>query len=168
MIEFTMVGIPLLFILVSVFEISRGMWMYHTMAYAVKTGVRYAITHGINCVGNATNSSLSNPNNCTITAAQVAAWIQNNAVGVDPTKATLTFTSASSSFTCTLGTTCTSCANCTSVWPPYSSTITTSDDFVGQPIEIDIKAPFNSAVAFFSARFANFTLGATSKDYIQF
>src|SRR5579871_5563504 len=66
LIEFTLVGIPLIFVLISVFEISRGMWIYHTLAYSVKNGVRYASVHGINCVGSATNSKLQNPNNCTV------------------------------------------------------------------------------------------------------
>ena len=42
MIEFTFVGIPMIFVLVSSFEMARGMWIYHTMAYAVKEGARYA------------------------------------------------------------------------------------------------------------------------------
>ena len=31
----TLVGIPIIFTLICVFEISRGMWIYHTLAYAV-------------------------------------------------------------------------------------------------------------------------------------
>jgi Flp pilus assembly protein TadG len=29
--EFVLVGIPIIFVLISLFEISRGMWTYHTM-----------------------------------------------------------------------------------------------------------------------------------------
>ena len=50
MVEFTFVGIPLMFTLISIFEVSRGMWIYHTLAYSVKNGVRFASVHGINCV----------------------------------------------------------------------------------------------------------------------
>ena len=46
LVEFTFVGIPIIFVLISVFEMSRGMWMYHTLAYSVKQGVRFAIVHG--------------------------------------------------------------------------------------------------------------------------
>src|SRR5579864_6313961 len=65
MIEFTLVGIPMIFMLVSVFEISRGMWTYHTLAYAVKEGTRYAIVHGQNAglatpSGHATIQSVCN------------------------------------------------------------------------------------------------------------
>ncbi len=49
-IEMTLVGIPIIFTLISVVEISRGMWMYHTLAYAAKNGVRLAVVHGRNCI----------------------------------------------------------------------------------------------------------------------
>lgn len=49
MIEFVLVGIPLIFVLISIFEMARGMWLYHTLAYSVKEGVRYTIVHGQNC-----------------------------------------------------------------------------------------------------------------------
>ena len=42
-IEFTLVGIPLVFVLISTIEMARGMWIYHTLAYAVKEGTRYAV-----------------------------------------------------------------------------------------------------------------------------
>ncbi len=76
--EFTFVGIPIIFILISVFEVSRGMWMYHTLAYAVKNGTRYASVHGINCVGtsfNANSCAVSmGPSTTTGTVASVIAW----------------------------------------------------------------------------------------------
>ena len=47
--EFTLVGIPLLFTLISTVEMSRGMWMYQTQAYAISQGVRYLVVHGADC-----------------------------------------------------------------------------------------------------------------------
>src|SRR6266853_2478538 len=91
MVEFTFVGIPLLFVLISIFEVSRGMWMYHTMAYAVKVGVRYAIVHGGNCG--------KNGNTCKVNlgpssdATSIAGVIRNAGVGLVPTTTLLTFTS---------------------------------------------------------------------------
>ena len=61
LVEFTFVGIPIIFILISVFEVSRGMWIYQTLAHSVKNGTRYASVHGINCVSTSFNS-----NNCTV------------------------------------------------------------------------------------------------------
>src|SRR6185295_9073071 len=49
MIEFTLVGIGLIFVLISIAEMSRGMWVYHTLAHVAKEGNRYAIVHGRNC-----------------------------------------------------------------------------------------------------------------------
>jgi Flp pilus assembly protein TadG len=40
LVEFTLVGIPMIFLLISTFEVARGMWEYHTLAYAVKEGTR--------------------------------------------------------------------------------------------------------------------------------
>ena len=97
LVEFTFVGIPIIFILISIFEVSRGMWIYHTLAYAAKVGARYASVHGINCIGNTVNTSLQNPNNCAVNlgpasapsagaAPSIAYMIRQAAVGLDPDK----------------------------------------------------------------------------------
>jgi Flp pilus assembly protein TadG len=165
LVEFTFVGIPLMFTLISIFEVSRGMWIYHTLAYSVKNGVRYAAVHGINCVNTA-----NNPNNCTVnigpstTAGTIANVISQAAVGLDPAKTTLTFTDNSGT-----ATTCTLSA-CTAIaWPPN---VTGVND-IGKSIQIDIRTPFISAIAMFwpgaaPLGFASGTLGASSQDYIQF
>ena len=54
MIEFTLVGIPLMFVLISIVELSRGMWIYHTLAHAVKEGTRYTAVRGQNSSAKAT------------------------------------------------------------------------------------------------------------------
>jgi hypothetical protein len=166
MVEFTFVGIPLLFTLISIFEVSRGMWIYHTLAYSVKNGVRYASVHGINCV-----NGPNNPNNCLVnigpynTAGTITYVIAQAGVGLDPANTTLVFTDASGTATapCALNT----CAG--GPWPPN----TTGVNDVGKPIQIDIRTPFISAIAMFwpgaaPLSFASGTLGASSQDYIQF
>jgi Flp pilus assembly protein TadG len=164
LVEFTFVGIPLIFVLISIFEVSRGMWMYHTLAYSVKVGVRFASVHGINCV-----NTPDNPNNCTVnigppnTSGTILYVIRQAAVGLDPTKTTLTFNANGATTTCTLDVG--SCSG--TLWPPNGA------NSVGQPIRIDITTPFNSAIAMFwpgakAVRFSGGTLGASSQDYIQF
>ena len=59
-IEFTLVGIPLVFILISTIEMARGMWIYHTLAYSVKEGTRYAIGRGQNSPTTATVRDVCN------------------------------------------------------------------------------------------------------------
>ena len=101
LVEFTFVGIPLIFVLISIFEVSRGMWMYHTLAYSVKVGVRFASVHGINCVKTA-----DNPNDCVVnmgpatTPGTIAYVIRQAAVGLDPTKTTITFNASGTISTC--------------------------------------------------------------------
>lgn len=165
MVEFTFVGIPVLFTLISIFEVSRGMWIYHTLAYSVKNGVRFASVHGINCV-----NSANNPNNCLVnlgpynTVGTIGYAISQASVGLDPAHTELTFTDASGTqIRCNLS----ACA--ATQWPPN---VTGVND-IGKPIQIDIRTPFNSAIAMFwpgaaPLSFASGTLGASSKDYIQF
>lgn len=175
MLEFTLVGIPLMFVLISIFEISRGMWMYHTMAFAVKDGVRFASVHGINCI-NTTGSGGSDPNTCATTIAVIAQKIRDAGVIFDPTQATLTFfpgDGGGTSTTCKMvgggGTDCPQLT--TNAWPPSGAGDLNA---MGKPIRIDVTAPFRSALAMFWPgsspihNFGTFNLGASSTDYIQY
>lgn len=78
MIEFTLVGIPMIFILISVFELARGMWLYHTAAYAMREGARFAIVHGNDC-----NIP---PSNCSVTLREISTRIRDGALGLLPTE----------------------------------------------------------------------------------
>ena len=182
-VEMTLVGIPIIFILISTFEISRGMWMYHTLAYAVKDGVRFASVHGYNCVP--LTGSLALLNNCPTTIAGVATVIENAGVGLDPSKTELTFTpgaSGAASTSCYLGSTSgtavsgpygslVGCMSLTSTWPPSDASGTLNG--VGKPIRIDIDTPFRSAIAMLwpgnrPVAVGAVTLWASSLDHIQF
>ena len=166
LIEFTLVGIPLMFLLISIFEISRGMWVYHTLAYAVKEGVRYAIVHGENCT--------QLPNSCVASISTIALKIQDAGVGVDvrPGQTLLTFKSGgvgnpptfTTTETCYLGDTCSAKI---AQWPAFGP------NQVGQAIEIDIVTPFRSAIAMFwpgsrPTVWGAANLGASSVERIQF
>ena len=131
LVEFTLVGIPMIFVLISTFEVARGMWEYHTLAYGVKEGTRYASVHGKTCE--------VAPNSCTVTVAQVARRVSDSAAGLLPTDLTLTFTSLSGTFSCTV----TNCLKNNSAWPPDPANQQGSD------IEIDGVYPFQSAISMF-------------------
>ena len=183
LVEFTFVGIPIIFILISIFEVSRGMWIYHTLAYAAKVGARYASVHGINCIGNTVNTSLQNPNNCAVNlgpasapsagaAPSIAYMIRQAAVGLDPIKTTVVFNAAGTTTTCNLDVGGASACPAT-IWPPYDSAGISTVDYVGQPLRIDITTPFDSAIALLwpgakVVKFARGTLGASSQEYVQF
>src|SRR5258708_26191990 len=83
MLEFVLVGIPVIFVLISLFEIARGMWTYHTMAYAVREGVRYATVHGKGC---------ASPNTVQVTIGQITSVIKAAGVGLPPSTTTVTLT----------------------------------------------------------------------------
>ena len=62
MVEFTLVGFPLIFILISIFEMARGMWNYHTLEEAVEVGTRYEAVRGADL--QAQSACASNEDSC--------------------------------------------------------------------------------------------------------
>jgi len=159
--EMTLVGIPIIFVLISIFEMSRGMWVYHTLAYSVKAGTRFAAVHGQDCV----TLPPTVTNNCAKTIADVAAVIENAGIGLDVKFTKLTFTPGGTA--CYFSQGSSPCSAVTSQWPPDGS------NGIGQTIKIDIIVPFNSALAMFwpgtrPVSFALVNLGATSTEVIQF
>ncbi len=168
-IEFTLVGIPVIFLLVSIFEMSRGMWLYHTMASAVREGTRYAVAHG--------NSCNIYPNSCASRIKDIAGRIQRYAVGLPAGKIeNVTFISATRTVTCaTLSDCLGSTGSGATYWPagPPGTVI----DLGGNrrvPIEIKAQYRFVSAIAMFwpgagsVPSFGTKVLPASSRDLIQY
>lgn len=166
LIEFTLVGIPLFFILISTFEMARAMWVYHTLAYAAKEGTRFVATKGNDCA--------VNPNSCAVKLQDVAKKIQYAGIGLDPSQLQVRFVS----LTRTIGyqSLQTTLNDATTYWPanaPGSASVDIGAD-PGQDLEIDVTYPFQSAIAFFwpgagqGWTFGTFTLPASSKEQIQF
>ena len=134
LIEFTMVGIPMLFLWVSILEMARGMWQYHTLQYACKMTAAYASVHGADC---------GSPNNCLVTMSNVVNTFQTAAVGVPMAKVILTLTSKSSSVSCNPVSTCSSNASWSTTWPP------TADNAVGNAIKVRADYTFSTALSMF-------------------
>jgi len=157
LLEFTLVGIPMIFLPISTFEMARGMWIYHTLVNSVKVGARYASVHGRLCA--------TAPNICTVTVSQVAAQVQNGGIGLDPTQLSLTFT--------TQGVAPASCflSNCLS---NSSGCPDPAGHSIGNTFEIDANYPFTSMIGmFWPGSFSLGTMGtinlpASSKVRIQF
>lgn len=157
-IEFTFVGIPLMFVLISIFEMSRGMWMYHTLAHATKTAVRYSIVHGQNC-------GAPTGNTCLRTIGHIATEFKNAAVGIDEATTMLTFISAAGtigprSLTVSLGDNATQ-------WPPAGG------NAPSQILTIEAVTPFRSAIALFWPGSSPVTIGrvnlpARSSDRVAY
>jgi Flp pilus assembly protein TadG len=164
LLEFTLVGIPMVFLLISTVEIARGMWQYHTLAHAIRQATRFAVVKGQNCA--------TLPNSCAVTIARVAQEIQNAGIGLDPSAFTnVTFTAVSGRTV--THTTLSDCLSDTTQWPTSSG----SPDpgaAVGADIEISAVYPFRSAIAMFwpgtgkGTSFGTFYFPASSRESIQF
>ena len=92
MIEFTLIGIPLMFTLMSIFEIARGMWYYETLNHTVKETARYLIVRGQNCIEAGCGASYTN----------IQTFMQNASVGLNPDEVTVTLMDSTNTGTPTL------------------------------------------------------------------
>ncbi len=166
LVEFTLVGIPVIFILISIFEISRGMWLYHTLAYSIKEGTRFAIVRGHDCV--------IPPSNCAVTVGDIADRIRLQAVGFVPSEIqNLTFSSSTRTITCA---TLQDCLANTTYFPSGGpgQPKDVGGQRLGSFVEIRAVYPFRSAIAMFwpgagrGMNFGTFLLPASSKEMIQY
>ena len=157
LVEFTLVGIPMIFLLISTFEMARGMWIYHTLVSAVKQGARYASVHGKLCA--------TSPNSCTVKVSDVAAQVQNAGVGLIPASLSLTITTQGTApVVCTLN----NCLTNTSTCPDPAG------NAVGNTIELDATYPFTSIICMFWAGggstlpLGTINLPASARERIRF
>jgi hypothetical protein len=155
--EMTLVGIPLIFVLISTVEMARGMWIYHTLAYALREGTRYTIVHGADCS--------TPPNRCAVKVQDIATVIQKAAVGLyDTDNFHIEMTSLIDDVSCSLTSALASTA-------PFPSS---GGDAIGAPITFTATYPFQSAIAMFwpgagpGMNFTSVTFPASSQEKIQF
>ena len=156
LLEFTLICIPLIFVLISIVEISRYMWTYHTLAFSVKRGARFAIVHGKNCA----DASAS----CPTTIGALAQVVRNAATGLDPAQLNVILQSGGNTQNCNP---LTDCLGNTAAWPPAP------DNNVGLPVTISGTYPFRSAMSIFwpgagSVKFAKVNVGAKAREEIRF
>ncbi len=137
LIEFVLVGIPLIFVCISIEEMSRGMWQYHTLQYAVKMANSYASVHGATCA--------TAPNSCTVTVGSVVGVFSSNAIGVPMSNVAVTLTSENNSATCSQVSTCSSGSSWNTQWPPTAN----GDNAVGNWITFRADYTFNTALSMF-------------------
>lgn len=165
MLEFTFVAIPVMFILVGIFELSRAMWVYNTISNGVKEGTRFAIVHGNNCS--------YPPNNCKVTIGQICGLMQYQMAGLDPELVTVTLQRQldGSPFNFT---TLTTCLASSQVFPSQvSAAAPNAIGSQGQWLQIRASYRFDSALAFYwtgqrGFTFGRFNLGAVSRERIQY
>lgn len=127
MLEFALVGIGLIFILLSLFEVSRGLWAYDTLAYAVREGTRYAATHGEGCAST-----------CSITIGNIISYMEAAGAGFDTNNVTVTFTPQSGT---TTSDTMANLASNSTTFPPSTA------NAPGDTVEIAAKYKFKSVLS---------------------
>jgi hypothetical protein len=156
-IEFLMAGIPLVFAIISTVELSRGMWIYETLAHAVGATTRDMAVRGTYC-----STYIAG---CSQTIGSYSQLFNKWAIGLDPGQLVVTFTSDSG--TVVSCNPLSSCYNSNTAWPP------TGDNRQGNQVYISATFPFQSAMSMFAfgstpVAFSRFTLSARSHQQIQF
>ncbi len=134
MLEFTLAGIPLIFVWISVVQMAIGSWRYQTLQYATEAANAYISAHGSNC------SKMTN--NCSIQIKHAASIFRQAAIGIPDQSVSLTFRAFKSdhvsvsptAVTCTLA----SCLTNTTSWPPAG--------FDDPGSDIEISASYTTAV----------------------
>jgi Flp pilus assembly protein TadG len=130
--EFTIIGIPLTFLLFSIANMCFSMLTLHTMQEAVEQGARYAATRG--------NTCSSGGNTCTVQIKDIADVIAKSASGISAGNMKVTFTPPSTGTVVT----CTNLSTCTTSCTPScngSRTLTWPDGTNnGPPNDITISA----------------------------
>jgi Flp pilus assembly protein TadG len=157
-IEFTLLGIPAIFLFTSIAMCSIDMWQFYTLSYAVQQTARYAALHGISCT--------QNGNSCQVTRAQVATTFENAALALVPASTTVYLTDGSGTITCAPVSSC-----------PSSGTYFPANSYNSTGSNITVKATYSLTNPIFmywpgsgsSGVAANtFTVAATSTQEILF
>ena len=159
--EFTLVGIPLIFLMLSVANISFGMFTLHTMQEAVEQAARYVVTHGSTCS--------SGTNSCSITVGDIATTIASAAPGVINSYLNVTLIPNSGTGSQTTCNPVTVCFTNSTAWPPSSN----SNNAPGSDIVITADFDYPSPVAMFwpgkgSVRFGTLAFHAASRQRLMF
>lgn len=171
--EFTFVGIPLVFVLISIFEVSRVMWQYNTAAHAVREAVRFASVHGNDCA--------VAPNSCTQTIQQIAQVFSFYGAGVVPEDLqNIRFiygeADETADYTCAdlAAALDGSCADAGVYWPgPAPGQPANAGAFFTMPISISAEYHVRSAIAMFwpgsaPVSFGSFQLPVSSTEMINY
>ncbi len=137
LIEFTLAGIMLIFVWISIVQMAIGMWRYTTVQYATKLAGSFSAVHGMGC--------WQPGYSCAIQIKDAARIIRKNAPGLDPTTTNVVFSAISptdhltvlASHPCRLD----NCVNDTTWWPliPHAA--------AGKELRIKVDYLYNPGMA---------------------
>jgi len=103
LIEFTLVGIPLMLISTTVMVAGISMWEFYNLAYGTQTTARYVAMHGRSCVQDGTS--------CALSVGNVASFFASHTLALDPSQTNVTLKSATATITCNPVSSCNSNTN---------------------------------------------------------
>ena len=92
LIEFSLLGIPIVFITMTIVSVSIAMWQFHCLAYASEASAAYASVHGATCA--------QNGNSCSITIGNMATYFASQAIALPQSQVTVKFKDGSGTTTC--------------------------------------------------------------------
>ncbi|MDP9054754.1 MAG: pilus assembly protein [Acidobacteriota bacterium] len=157
LIEFTLTGMCIMFIGMSICECAFAMYEYVSMDNAVTIAGRYAASHGVGCT--------QNGNACQLTMANVATVLANYTTIMSTSSVTVNFTDNNGTTSCTLNT----CATYTSTYFPSTSG---GANAVGNPITISVTHKIRNPIVMFwppaNMDDTGYTVGANSTQLILF
>ena len=159
-VEFVLMGVPVIFLIICIFEMSRGMWVYDTLTYATHMVARHIVVRGAGCT--------SGGNSCGATISTFANDFAYNAIGLDPSVINVTFTSNSgTAVNCNPLNSCYTGTNSTTAWPP------SADSSQGSAVQVTANYAFPNALSMLWPGAHSVTFGAVrftaySKQTIMF
>lgn len=155
LVEFTLLGIPMVFITISAVAVSIDMWQFQSLSYATESTARYVTMHGATCS--------QNGNSCTITVGNVATYFAGQAIALDPGQVNVTLTDSSASTPCNPVSTCESSAT---QFPAAAA------NSVGSDVTVSATYTLKNPIAMFWAPNADaardYIVGAKSRQQIIF
>lgn len=159
--EFTLVGLPLIFVMISIASMCFAMFSLHTIQEAVEQGARYVVTHGSTCS--------SGTNSCVLTVGKIADAVASAAPGVINSSLNVTLIPNSGTGHQTSCAPVTTCHGNSTPWPPSSN----GDNSPGNDIRISADFTYTSLIAMFwpgagSTQFGTITFHAISRQRLMF
>ncbi len=83
MVEFALFFILFMTLSMALMDLGRGIWTFTTISHAARQGARFAMVHG-------SANLVKDANGKDITGTQIASVVKANAIGLDPSKITVT------------------------------------------------------------------------------
>lgn len=155
LLEFTLIGIPFLFMTLSIISVSLNMFQFDSLPYAVDLTARYVSTHGEGCS--------QNGNTCLLAVSDVVSYFSAQGMGLEMGKVALTLTDSSGTITCSP---LTSCSSSSATFPATTSNSVGSDFTINARYLLSNPMPMmwgNKSVAA-----GRFNVGATARQRIIF